>query len=46
MATCYEKLKAKTKKDNQIFYRLNSYFFALENDNLIEYHRKHGRDKE
>lgn len=41
--TCYERLRQK----NQVRYypRLESYFNALENNQLDEYHKKHGRGK-
>jgi len=36
--TCYEHLRKKTKEDGETFSRLNSYFHALENDKLEQYH--------
>ena len=43
MTTCYEYLRKKTQKDQEIFHRLNSYFISLENDDLENYHKKRGR---
>ena len=40
--TCYEHLR-NNKKDDDYFKRLQSYFHALENDKVKEYHKKRGR---
>ena len=43
--TCYEHLR-KAKQNRENFDRLQSYFHALENNTLDEYHKKHGRNGE
>ena len=45
MTTCYEHLRKRTKQDTEAFHRLNNYFYALENNQLVEYHDKRGRYK-
>jgi len=43
--TCYEQIRKKTDTDkHKTFHRLESYFNALENNQLEEYHKKHGRE--
>ena len=39
--TCYERLRKKTEQSD--YKRLSSYFHAIENDTLDEYHKQHGR---
>ena len=39
---CYERLRQQ-KKNIDMYNRLNSYFNALENDKVKEYHQKRGR---
>jgi len=43
--TCYEKLKNGTKSDEGMYNRLNSYFHALENNQLDVYHDRREKRK-
>jgi hypothetical protein len=43
MSTCYEHLR-KGKEQND-YNRLQNYFHAIENNQVDEYHKKHGRKK-
>ena len=44
--TCYEHLrKLKDQDKKETFKRLQSYFNAVDQNNVEEYHKKHGRDK-
>lgn len=38
-----EQKKLRTKQDDEMFWRLNSYFHALKHNELPEYHKKHKR---
>jgi len=42
--TCYEHLR--TKKESSEYHRLQSYFNAIDNNTVEEYHNKHGRKYE
>ena len=42
--TCYENLRKKEKTNN--YKRLMSYFHAIEQDKVDEYHNQHGRNKD
>ena len=41
--TCYEHLRKKPEKENKDYDRLQSYFHAIEQNKVKEYHDKHGR---
>lgn len=40
--TCYERLR-KQIQDKESYDRLQSYFNAVDNEKLDEYHKQHGR---
>ena len=41
--SCYECLRKKTEQEYENYVRLKSYFNAIENNKVEEYHKKHGR---
>jgi len=43
MATCYERLRKKSLSEQNQFKRLESYFNAVDEDKVDEYHNKHNR---
>ena len=43
MSTCYERMRKKLDNTGGYYKRLDSYFQALENNKINEYHNKHGR---
>jgi len=43
--SCWEYKRQKLEEKKQMVNRLDSYFNALDNDKLDEYHKQHGRMK-
>ena len=44
--TCYEHLRKNNNQDKETFNKLQSYFHALENDKLDEYHDRREQRKQ